>query len=128
MQSGSGGEAGAIKLICSDVDGTLLTRKHVASERTSKTILRAMQLCTFACATGRARSGAHQALGSHLAEQLSKAPGVFLNGLIVYGHDDLLLRDTCLTPDIVLEAAAFASERGVSLVGFSGDRSLCEKR
>ena len=53
---------------------------------------------------------------------------MFLNGLIVYGSDDMLLSDIALDASLVLEVAAFAEEYSLSLVGFSGDRSLCSQR
>jgi Cof subfamily protein (haloacid dehalogenase superfamily) len=53
---------------------------------------------------------------------------VFLNGLIVYGRDGVQLRNLALDPDVVRNAAAFAAEHGVSLVGCCDERSLCETR
>lgn len=88
-----------------------------------------MSFVTFAACTGRGRVGAYTALGE-VGTRLrqSEAPGVYLNGLIVYGHGGLLLRDMALPADVVRDAVAFASEQDVSVVGFSGDRSLCAKK
>ena len=76
-----------LRVICSDVDGTLLTPSHVTTERTAAAVLRSMDRAEhFCCATGRGRSGAYMALG-RVGDQLRArgAPGVFLNGLIAYG-------------------------------------------
>lgn len=117
------------RIICSDVDGTLLNTRHALSTRTASTVLRAADLTTFAACTGRGRKGAYDALGP-VGRRLrqSGAPGVFLNGLVVYGRDGELLRDAALERDIVLEAAAFAADNGLTVVGCSDERSLCEAR
>ena len=118
-----------IRLICSDVDGTLLTPKHTITERTAATILRAMELVPFAACTGRGRAGAYNALGPVGVRLRSEgAAGVFLNGLVVYGPGDELILDTRLPGTVVLDVAEFASEHGASLVGYSGDRILCSAR
>ncbi len=121
--------ARAPRLICSDVDGTLLNSRHSISEKTVSTVLRAMETTPFCACTGRARSGAYKALGP-LGDTLSErgAPGVFLNGLIVYGPNGELLSDLALCNDVVSGAAAFAAANQITAVGFSGDRSLCEAR
>ena len=119
-----------IQLVCSDVDGTLLSSSHEISGRTERAVLRVMEKpgVTFCACTGRGRAGAYNALGK-VGDRLRarQAPGVFLNGLIVYGPGDKLLRDVALEPEVTLRAAEFAAQQGVSLVGFSGDRSLCER-
>eukprot|EP00967_Tisochrysis_lutea_P060553 scaffold77462_cov41-Tisochrysis_lutea.AAC.1 len=88
-----------------------------------------MEEVQFCPCTGRGRVGAYQALGS-LGQRMKEeqTPGVFLNGLIVYGPDAELLSDIALEDDISREVASFAADHGVSLVGFSGDRSLCASR
>ena len=121
-----------VRLVCSDVDGTLLTPSHRVTDRTVSTVLRAMDALGkhgFCACTGRGRVGAYTALGP-IGERLraERAPGVFLNGLVVYGPGDELVSEQLLPADVALEFAAFAAEHGEALVGFSGDRILCERR
>jgi Cof subfamily protein (haloacid dehalogenase superfamily) len=119
-----------VRLICCDIDGTLLTPDHRVTDRTRRVVLRAMSEVTFCPCTGRGRVGAYQALGE-LGRRLHEVqpPGVFLNGLIVYGPGGQLLSDMALQNDVSAEVAAFAAEHSdISLIGFSGDRSLCASR
>ena len=118
------------KLICSDVDGTLLTPAHTVSERTVSTVLRAMDRVPFCACTGRGRAGAYRALGP-IGDRLLRegAAGVFLNGLLVYGPGgEELIFEQRLPMEVVLDVADFAAEQKGSLTAFSGDRILCNKR
>jgi Cof subfamily protein (haloacid dehalogenase superfamily) len=119
-----------IRLICCDIDGTLLTPDHKVTDHTRRVVLRAMSEVTFCPCTGRGRVGAYQALGA-LGRRLREVqpPGVFLNGLIVHGPGGQLLHDVALEDDVSSEVAAFVAEHDdVSLIGFSGDRSFCASR
>lgn len=117
------------RLICSDVDGTLLTPSHEVTDRTVATVLRAMDHVPFCACTGRSRAGAYNVLGP-IGNRLrrEKAAGVFLNGLQAFGPDNELLLDVLLPPAIVEEVADFAVEHSEALVAFSGDRILTNKR
>ena len=54
-----------LRVICSDVDGTLLTPSHVTTERTAAAVLRSMDRAEhFCCATGRGRVAARSASAS----------------------------------------------------------------
>lgn len=87
------------------------------------------EVAHFVPCTGRGRLGAYQALGS-LGKRLEQCsgPGIFLNGLVVYAPGGALLSDIALPRDIAAEVVAFAAQHKVSLVGFSGDRSLSVQR
>ena len=120
-----------IRLICCDVDGTLLTPEHTVTQRTIDTILKVMSIdddLTFCTCTGRGRFGAYNALGP-IGEELRarNAPGVFLNGLLVYGPDGEVVQEEVLPPAVVEEVAGFVEESGLSLVAFSGERILCSQ-
>ena len=115
-----------LRLVCCDVDGTLLTPEHTVTPKTVEVVLRAMESVTFACCTGRGRFGAYNALGP-IGEKLRErnAPGVFLNGLLVYGPDGEIVCEEVLPSAVVLDAAAFAATHELSLVGFTGERIVC---
>ena len=116
----------AIRIVCCDVDGTLLTPDHTATICTIDTVLRTMEHVTFTTCTGRGRTGAYNALGPiGDALRASNAPGVFLNGLLVYGPDGEVISEQHVETDVVLSVASFADDHGLSLVGFSGERILC---
>lgn len=118
-----------IRLVASDVDGTLLQSSHTISSRTVAAI-RAVQKkgILFVPATGKSRGGVRIALGK-LGEELTRSTatgGVYLQGLIVYKGGEVVYERT-LEAAVALDVLAFARERGVSLIAFNGDRILCEK-
>lgn len=64
-------------------------------------------------------------LGEEMGLQLraSNAPGVFIQGLVVYaGSGDEVLFERLLDADVVAQVASFCEEKGVSLIAYSGDR------
>ena len=118
----------ALRLVCCDVDGTLLTPEHRPTPQTVSTVLRTLKHVPLVACTGRGRAGAYNALGP-IGDALRKrgAPGVFLNGLITYGPggEDILSERT-VPPEIARAVAAFAAERGAAMVAFQRDRILCD--
>eukprot|EP00246_Nothoceros_aenigmaticus_P011025 TRINITY_DN2829_c0_g2_i1.p1 TRINITY_DN2829_c0_g2~~TRINITY_DN2829_c0_g2_i1.p1 ORF type:complete len:221 (-),score=32.41 TRINITY_DN2829_c0_g2_i1:181-843(-) len=52
------------------------------------------------------------------------SPGVFLQGLLVYGREGCLVHKKLLTSDICSEAFKFSLEHGTPLVGFAGDQCV----
>lgn len=118
-----------LRVVCSDVDGTLLTPAHVPTERTISAVLRTMDRADHFCAcTGRGRAGAYNALGPLGAALKARgAPGVFLNGLITYGPGgEEILSEQTIPVDVATSVAAFAEEHGAVMVGFQRDRILCD--
>jgi hypothetical protein len=73
-----------IRIIASDVDGTILTSAHALHPRTARAIERALEatndpaspLQHFILATGKTRAGALNSLGPKLQARLSQTPGV----------------------------------------------------
>ena len=133
-----------IRVVCSDMDGTLLSPSYAPSARTLDAVRGVMAAgITFCVCTGRARAGALDVLGP-LGDELRSAPGVFIQGQQVFGADENLLYDVCLPKEVrpgppqptsalpvatlgargrqvILRTAAFAERRGVSLVGCAGE-------
>ena len=117
-----------LRLVCSDVDGTLLTPNHQPTPKTVDAVLRTLNRVPLVACTGRGRAGAYNALGP-IGDALRQrgAPGVFLNGLITYGPGgDEILSEQTVPAEIVRSVAAFAAERGAAMVGFQRDRILCD--
>ena len=117
-----------VRLICSDVDGTLLTPQHRPTDYTVRTVLRAMDTVPFVACTGRGRAGAYSALG-RIGDALRErgSPGVFLNGLITYGAGgEQVLSEETVPADVALSVAEFAARHGAAMVGFQRDRIICD--
>jgi hydroxymethylpyrimidine pyrophosphatase-like HAD family hydrolase len=80
-------------------------------------------------ATGKARPGAMAALaasGLSASAQASSVcgvdtPGVFLQGLMVYGAAGALIHRRELSPDVVSDAFALSAASGVAAAAFCGD-------
>lgn len=67
----------------------------------------------------------YKMLGEEMGMQLraNNAPGVFIQGLVVYaGSGDEVLFERLLDADVVAQVAGFCEDKGVSLIAYSGDR------
>lgn len=121
-----------IKLLCLDMDGTLLDSKsqvlpssvealRMATDRGVQVIL----------ATGKARPAAIKALDNvGLSEDIivgTKTPGIFLQGLQVYGRNGCALGGGALDMSIVKNVLSYAVENDVSVTCFLGDECVTPK-
>ncbi|KAL9230357.1 hypothetical protein vseg_005720 [Gypsophila vaccaria] len=118
------------KYIFCDMDGTLLNSKSLISSSNANAVREAMSRgVQVVIATGKARPGAINALktvdlvGIHGALSES-SPGVFLQGLIVYGRQGLEIFRRNLDPNVCREAFLYSLEHQIPLVAFCGDRCL----
>lgn len=116
------------KYLFCDMDGTLLNSKSRITLRTAEALREAISRgVKIMIATGKTRPAAISALELvDLAGEdgvVSKfSPGVFLQGLLVYGKRGLEIYNRNLDPDICKEAFLYSLEHRVPLVGFSQDR------
>lgn len=121
------------KILFCDMDGTLLNTKSFITRKTADALRAAMEAgVTIVIATGKTRPAAMAALapvglageGGLLSES---TPGVFLQGLQVFGRKGEPIQNITLDPSVVAETFQFAVEHEVPLVGFTGDRcvTLC---
>ena len=53
-----------------------------------------------------------------------ESPGVFLNGLNVYGQQGRLVHSATLPPEVVAEAFLYSQAHGLALSAFTGDRYM----
>mmetsp|Transcript_29076 Transcript_29076/g.38232 ORF Transcript_29076/g.38232 Transcript_29076/m.38232 type:complete len:352 (-) Transcript_29076:225-1280(-) len=117
--------------IASDIDGTLLNSSKTVSKRNADAVRKARAKgILFFPATGKSRQGVYNALGD-LGEELKAdgCPGVYLQGLIVYGHgQDNVIFERLLPQSPVDKVVQFCTENNVSLLAYHGDRILCNKR
>ncbi|KAJ7520298.1 hypothetical protein O6H91_20G077400 [Diphasiastrum complanatum] len=109
------------------MDGTLLNSSSKVTQRTAKAVRAAIQHgVQVVIATGKTRPAAIRALRAVGLEGEGGAisttsPGVFLQGLLVYGTGGSLLHKHTLNLDLCEEGFLFSMEHNIPLVGFCGD-------
>ncbi|XP_068648261.1 endoribonuclease YBEY, chloroplastic [Aristolochia californica] len=113
-----------------DMDGTLLNSKSEISPRTAEALREAMSRgVKIVIATGKSRAAVISAFrmvdlvgkGGVVSES---SPGVFLQGLLVYGRQGRELFRRNLDPDVCREALLYSWEKKIPLIAFSQDRCL----
>ncbi|KAJ8751147.1 hypothetical protein K2173_016328 [Erythroxylum novogranatense] len=113
-----------------DMDGTLLNSRSKISLSNAKAIKEAVSRgVKVVIATGKARPGAINILKTvDLAGKDGiisvNSPGVFLQGLLVYGRQGQEIFRSNLDPSVSREACLFSLEHKVPLVAFAQDRCL----
>jgi Cof subfamily protein (haloacid dehalogenase superfamily) len=114
-----------IKLIVVDLDGTLLDSKGELTERTEKTLKTAMEKgVQVILSTGKTRTSATQ-----IIERLNlMTPGIFLQGLALYGGDGSLLHQQTLDISIARQIITFAEDRGFTVGAYSGNSILMRRQ
>lgn len=87
---------------------------------------------TFIPATGKSRGGTVRSLaelGEYLLEIYPNGcPGVFLQGLVVFGLDGEVVYENRCVPELARVAVDLADELNLSLIAFCRDRIVCTKR
>lgn len=85
----------------------------------------------FVPATGKSRVGAIRAmgpLGNHLEELYPKGcPGVFLQGLIVFGLNGEVVYENKCDPALANSVISISKELELDLIAYSRDSILCER-
>lgn len=115
---------GKVRLIATDVDGTLLNPQQQLTSRVERAVKTAAALGVPAIvATGKAYGPWAREVLPRMGGSL---PGVFLQGLMVCGRNGEVLYCRSLEDELVLEVVEFAKEHGLTLTAYSGDRILCE--
>lgn len=116
-----------VKLIVSDVDGTLLTSaKQELTDRTLRAIRRAEEEKGVPCmiATGKACGPWTAQILPALA---SPMPQIFLQGLYIRDAQGHVMYSRTLDISVIEQVVGLARELDVTLVAYSSDRILCDK-
>lgn len=113
-----------IKIIASDVDGTLVNSKQQLTPGVEAAVRRSFEAgVPLFVATGKAR-------GPWVPEVLPRLgppmPGVFLQGLLICDAEGRELYSRCLTDDVLLSCIRLARNAGVTLTAYSGDRIFAD--
>lgn len=110
-----------IKLIVTDVDGTLLNSEHGLSERNTAALkAAAAQGIHLVLATGKSPASC-----ASILEQLGvPVYGLYLQGLLTVNAEGKTLSQQTLDPEVARQVITYADERGYSVVAYSGNRLL----
>jgi len=114
-----------IKLIVTDLDGTLFNSQHQLSERTEKALKAAIEKgVKVVLATGKTRTS-----GLDVIQRLNlDTPGIYLQGLAIYNADGTMRWQQTLDPKVARTAINAGEDRGFTMVAYSGTRVLCRAR
>lgn len=124
-----------IRCILSDVDGTLLSseaNKHQLSKRTFTAIAAVIDsgYPFFPC-TGRSRqsmAAAAPEIVNLFGGDVEKVPGVYQQGLQVYGPTGLLIHEKFLGFSEINDVERFCDLHGVALIAYADQKIFCKKR
>lgn len=111
----------AIKLIATDIDGTLLNSEHSLTERCANALRAASALgIHIVLATGKSPTSA-----TPIVEQL-KLPvySIFLQGMMTVDTAGKVMSQKTLDPNVSRQVITFAEDRGFTLMAYSGNRLL----
>ncbi|KAI5068300.1 hypothetical protein GOP47_0016645 [Adiantum capillus-veneris] len=116
------------KVVLCDMDGTLLNSKSRITEKTAAALKEAIARgVKIFIATGKTRPAVITACQSaglvgELGLISETSPGVFVQGLLVYGRHGKVVHNQLLSEDVCIKAFQYSLEEKRPLLGFSGDR------
>ncbi len=110
-----------IRLIATDIDGTLLNSRHELSARNEDALRRAMaQGIQIVLATGKTYTS-----GQGIVRRLGlTTPGVYVQGLVICAPDGSVLHSQTLDPGVVRQVAELTEAEHIAVVGYQGTRLL----
>lgn len=121
-----------IRLLACDMDGTMLDSASKISAQNIRAVGKLLDYTNvrFIPATGKSRSGALRCMGDlgDILRELHPAgvPGVYAQGLVVYGDEGELVFEASVDADVGAQVATLANDLKLSLIGYSRDDILCE--
>lgn len=124
---------GPIKCVLSDMDGTLLLPDHGLSPQSISAIQRLQKAgILFFPATGRTRKSMADAAGKDLIAllggDLHRIPGVYSQGLVVYGPTGELIYEETLADSVIELIEDYCDKQTLSVIAYAGDRILTYKQ
>lgn len=116
------------KVLLCDMDGTLLNSQSKITEKTAAALKEAIERgVKVFIATGKTRPAVITACQSaglvgEVGVVSETSPGVFVQGLLVYGQHGKVVHSQLLSQDVCMKAFQYSLEEKRPLLGFSGDR------
>lgn len=113
-----------IRLVATDVDGTLLNGKQELTPRVKAAVLKAVGLgVPVVVATGKPRGPWANVILPQLGPPV---PGVFMQGLVIADGNGATLFSEDLDPHIGIEGLQMAPKYGLTFAAYCGERVLSE--
>jgi len=122
-----------ISCILSDIDGTFITDGHEVSVKALEYIkvLQQQHGILFFPATGRTRRSMMDVTNSVLSgvynRSIEAIPGVYSQGLQVYGLGGHLIYERYLEAHVIEKVEAFCEMESLALIAYGGERILCKQ-
>ncbi|MCA9895297.1 MAG: HAD-IIB family hydrolase, partial [Anaerolineae bacterium] len=108
-----------IKLIVTDIDGTLLNDDHSMSDRNREALRKAIDSgIPVVLATGKTRASNE----SVIAALNLNTPGIYVQGLIIFNPDGTVRHQQTLAPEMARRVITFSEQRGYKVMAYSGNR------
>lgn len=113
-----------IKLIATDIDGTLFNSAHELSARAETALKAAMEKGVhIVLATGKTAASSRE-----LVKRLNlTTPGIYSQGTAIHDADGSVRHQLTIAPDIARQIITFAEDRGFTVAVYSGTRVLMRK-
>lgn len=115
-----------IKLVATDMDGTLLNGEHRLSPANKKAVadLKARGI-PLIVATGRARTD----LAVLTIDELGlETPGIFLQGAVIHHSDGRILHQETFAPELAAAVVELAEQKAYSMVAYRGLEMFTARR
>ncbi|PRP87377.1 hypothetical protein PROFUN_01639 [Planoprotostelium fungivorum] len=109
-----------IKLVVTDVDGTLLGPDHRLSEKTAAVLNALPEHVHFMLATGKTKWSTQDIFDR--VERLQNNPSIFLNGMLMTKPDGTHIYQSTLAPEVVTKMIEFSQATNRFLTLHWGDR------
>lgn len=122
-----------ISCILCDIDGTFIDSNHMVHDQTVSIIKSLIKEgVRFFPATGRTRSSAasvtKDALHRIFEIPIEQVPGVYAQGLTVYGENGEVIFERFIDVDVIRYAEEFCDQHDLTLIAYAGDQIYCRKR
>lgn len=124
-----------IQCILSDIDGTLISHMKPLSIENFDAINKLMiskSNCPMYLCTGRSRASAFRVLGPDMLSlfggNIERIPGVYQQGLLVYGKTGELIHEQNLPQDMIVKVTDFAEKHGIPIIAYCRESIYCRKR
>lgn len=124
-----------MKVVLSDIDGTLLGSNHEMQMETISAIRLLMEAgyAFFPC-TGRSRESMASAVGENFLKlfgneiDVKKIPGVYQQGLQVYAPNGQLIYERLLPLPVIEKVETFCANNKISLIAYCGETIYTAKQ